>query len=79
MLWRERLTAIAESPRDTLKLFGTGAALFFCGLGLLVYVDRSLTADLRSELLALLAILLMGGGFAIALFGQILFIRQRFR
>lgn len=79
MNWRGRFESLAESPRKTLQLFAFGAALFFAGLGIVSYVDHVQADSLQAELLVVLAIVLMSVGFMLAIFGQVLFIRQRFR
>lgn len=76
---RERWRQLVESPYHTLQLFAVGALSFFAGLGALVFLDRSNSASMQSELLAVLSLLVLGIGFMLAIIAQVLFILQRLR
>ena len=74
-----QLRALVESPVRTLQVFAAGAVFFFAGLGTLYYLDYGGHSGLRSELIALLAIALLGAGFLLSIVAQLIFIWQRLR
>jgi len=69
--WRQWLQQRAENERANLRLFVSGAAAFFVGLGGLLYADQRLLPSITQELLAGAGVFLSGTGALLALTGYI--------
>lgn len=70
--WRLWLQQRAENERNNLRLFVSGAAAFFIGLGAVLYADQKLLPSVMQELLAGSGLVLSGVGALLALTGYIL-------
>ncbi|MFC3680317.1 hypothetical protein [Bacterioplanoides pacificum] len=73
--WRARLRhwlmQRARNDRANLRLFVTGAALFFGGLGILLYAEQRLLASLTQELIAAAGLLFAACGAVLATLGYL--------
>lgn len=70
--WRLWLQQRAENERANLRLFVSGAAAFFVGLGGVLYADQRLLPSITQELLAGSGLFLSAVGGLLALSGYIL-------
>lgn len=61
----------SQDDRGNLRLFVIGAALFFAGLGIVLYADQRLLASVGQEILAAAGIVLAGVGAIMALLGYL--------
>jgi len=61
----------------SLRRFRLGVSLFFVGFVILYAVEQLLSASLLQEALAGVAILLIAGGFGLAIVAEVLFIGYR--
>ena len=69
--WRLWLQQRAENERSNLRLFVSGAAAFFIGLGSVLYADQRLLPSIMQELLAASGLVLSSAGALMALTGYI--------
>lgn len=75
---RAQLKALIADPRKTLKVYALGALLFFIGVGLVQWADKLIEPSVEQEGYMLLGIIVIGCGFSIAIFAQIIMIIHRF-
>lgn len=68
---RQWLVERAGKDRENLRLFVTGAALFFAGMGLIVMAQKWLLPSLQQELVSLLGLALAIAGGVCATLGYI--------
>lgn len=60
-----------------MRLYIIGAALFFVGVGLIIFINRSISPSLEQELYMLFGLLIGGSGFITAMTAQCCMIAQR--
>lgn len=71
MSWRQWLRRRAYQDKANLRLFITGASLFFAGLGLVVLSNRWLLPSLHQEVLVLIGLVIAAVGGLLALLGYL--------
>ncbi|MFT5691641.1 MAG: hypothetical protein ACI92E_000971 [Oceanicoccus sp.] len=76
---RKAIMELLDDQRKTLKLFALGALLFFIGLGIIQFGNKTLEPSLEQEIYALLGSIVGGLGFFTALTAQIFLIIFRFK
>jgi hypothetical protein len=73
------ITELLDDQRKTLKLFALGALLFFIGLGIIQFGNKTLEPSIEQEIYALLGSIIGGLGFFTALTAQVFLIIFRFK
>lgn len=72
MSLKQRLNDMAQNTRQNLRRVTVGTIIFFVGAGLLMWAEGAThLEDLRRELLALLSLITMAIGAALALLGYL--------
>lgn len=70
---------LLEKPKTIMRVFGLGALVFFVGVGVLQSANRLINASIFQELTALIGLIILVIGFAIAMSAQVLLILHRFK
>jgi len=70
---------LLDDQPQILRLYGTGAALFFVGIGFIIWADQMLAPSLDQEAIALMGTAVGGLGFITAMSAQLLLIVNRFK
>lgn len=76
---REKVLALVDDQRKTLRFYALGALLFFIGLGFIQWADKLIEPSIQQESYALLGTIVGACGFFIAMVAQVLMIINRFR
>ncbi len=78
MSWKAILKAHYTAPPDiSLRQFRLGLSLFFCGMVALFGAHQLMEPSLRQEIVVLLALMILGSGFIIAMMAQVRLIITR--
>ena len=75
----DKIKALLDDQRKTLRLYALGALLFFIGVGFIQGADKLMQPSLQQEVYALLGVAVAGLGFVTAMIAQLLLIASRFR
>ncbi len=78
MNWKQALKTHYSAPLDvSFRQFRLGLSLFFCGMVILYGANQLLQPSLQQELMVLLALLVGGLGFLLAMMAQLRMVISR--